>query len=219
MTAGASDFLVGKGRHQFADDVREEHGVGIAEHEYFALRQLFEAIQHGRLAGILRGLHERYALVRIACDNFGSLVGGTVVTDKHLEFFLGVVYFQDVLDLALDNRLFVIGRNQQGHLGQFARFRNNAVAALEELAHERQRKREKAVAEEQQKDERPERDLQIEYHLVVHRSIHSFSFWSIWYNNISISCASMESVTVNIERPFGAISTKAGKADNSQTSK
>ena len=176
MAADTTDFAVAERRHELADDVREEHGVRIAKDEDFALGNFFKAVQHGSLARILRSLHQGDALVGKARYDFSGLVGRTVIADKHFELFFRVVDFQNIADFAFDNRFFVESRNQERHHGQFIALVHITVAPLEQFAHKRQRQRKQAVAQEQQKDERPERDLQIKHDLVVHRSIHSFSF-------------------------------------------
>ena len=150
VPAGATDFAVFERRHELADHIGEEHRVRIAEHEDFALRDFMQAIEHRRLARVLRSLHERNAPVRVLRDNFRGTVGGTVVANQHLELFLGVVNFQNVLDFALDDAFFVIRRNQKRHVRQFKVLVDVAVAALEQFAHERERHGENPVAQRQQ---------------------------------------------------------------------
>lgn len=175
VTAGTTDFPILKWRHELAHHVGEEHRIRIAEHEDVALRNLLQAVEHGSLAGILRGLHQSDSLVGIARDNFCGAVGRTVVADQYLELFLGVVNFEDVLDFPLDNGFLVVRRNQEGYRRQFKILVDVTVTALEQFAHERERHGENPVAERKQEHEHPERYLQVEINITIHLFIHSSS--------------------------------------------
>ena len=175
VTAGTTDFPILEWCHKLAHHVGEEHRVRVAEHEDVALRNLLQAVEHGCLAGILRGLHQSDSLVGIARDNFCGAVGRTVVADQYLELFLGVVNFEDVLDFPLDNGFLVIRRNQEGYRRQFKILVDVTVTALEQFAHERERHGENPVAERKQEHEHPERYLQVEINITIHLFIHSSS--------------------------------------------
>ena len=219
VPAGTPDLTVFERSHELADHIGEEHRVRIAEHENLALRDFLQAVEHRRLARVLRGLHERDSLVGIACDNLRGTVGRTVVAYQHLELFPRVVDFQNVLDLALDDAFLIVRRNQKRHGRQFEVLVDVAVTALEKFAHERKRHGENPVAERKQEHEHPERHLQIEKDFTAHRFIHSSSFTRNCERRDCISCGLMESDTVNIVRPLGATSTNAGKTLSSHTSK
>ena len=112
MTAGATDFLIPEGDHELAHHIREEHRICIAEEQDVVFRNLVQTVQHGGLACILRGLHQRNSLRFIAGDDFGGFVSRAVVTNQDFQLVLGVIEFQNILNLALNYRLFVVGRNK-----------------------------------------------------------------------------------------------------------
>ena len=217
VAADAPDFAVLEGGDKLAYHIREEHRVRVAEHENFAFRNLLQAVEHRRLARVLRGLHEGNSLVGVSRDNFCGAVRRTVVAYQDFEFLFRVVDFQDVLDFALDDAFLVEGRYQERNRRQFKIFNDVAAAALEQFAHERERHRENHVAERKQKKQPPEGDAQIEYYFFTHCFIHSSSFTRNLKRRDCISSGLMESVTVNIESPLGASKTKEGKTLNSHT--
>ena len=219
MTAGATNFLVLERDDKLTHHVREEHRIRIAKEQDVVFRNLVQTVEHRCLSRILRSLHQRNSLVSITGDNLGSLIRRTIVTDKHLQLFAGVIQLKDILDLAFDNRLFVVGRNQDRNRRKFNIALFGRLAALKNFAHERECQREQQVAMHQQKEHRPKNNLDTKQELFVHRDIHSFSFSRNWYNIYCNSCGVMESVTVRILIPFGATSTNAGSAFNSHTSK
>ena len=112
VTAGATDFLVLERNHELAHHIREEHRVCVAEQENVVFRNLVQAIQHGGLTCILRSLYQRNALVCIAGDNFGCLVGRAIVANQNFQFVLGVIESQNILNLAFNHGFFIISRNQ-----------------------------------------------------------------------------------------------------------
>ena len=180
MAASATNLLVLERVHKLTHYIREEHRIRIAEQQNIVLRNFLQAVQHGRLASIFRSLDQGDSLVGIAGDNFCSLVRRAIIADQNFKLFLGVVNFENVVDLAFDHRFFVIRRNQDRHGREFGSAIHHLFLALENFTHKWERHREKQIAMNNQEQKNPECNLSIKEDIFTHFEIHSFSFSRIW---------------------------------------
>jgi hypothetical protein len=135
--------------------VAQQHGVGVAEDQDFALGLGHQLVEHAGLAAAVVEGHQLHVRGMAGHDGIGG-VGGAVGPDEHLEVLLRELQVHAIPDLLLDDRLLVVGGDDHGDLVTVGIAQG--AAAAEDEAQQGQGERVHHIGVDQEAREDPEED-------------------------------------------------------------